>query len=160
MKSNKVFIIAEAGVNHNGSIEIAKKLIDVATSSGADAVKFQTFKAVNVVSKNAPKAEYQNITTSPSESQFDMIQKLELDANTHKELITYCLKKGIEAKIHYPIPIYRQEALRKINSKKLNFPVTEMHAKKLISFPCDQHLSKKQMDYIIVTVRKFYARKN
>ena len=95
MKSNKVFIIAEAGVNHNGSIAIAKKLIDVATSSGADAVKFQTFKAVNVVSKNAPKAEYQNITTSPSESQFDMIQKLELDANTHKELITYCLKKGI-----------------------------------------------------------------
>jgi len=95
MKSNKVFIIAEAGVNHNGSIAIAKKLIDVATSSGADAVKFQTFKAVNVVSKIAPKAEYQNITTSPSESQFDMIQKLELDANTHKELIAYCIKKGI-----------------------------------------------------------------
>jgi len=95
MESNKVFIIAEAGVNHNGSIEIAKKLIDVAISSGADAVKFQTFKAVNVVSKNAPKAEYQNITTNPIESQFDMIQKLELDADTHKELINYCLKKGI-----------------------------------------------------------------
>jgi len=95
MKSNKVFIIAEAGVNHNGSIELAKKLIDVAAISGADAVKFQTFKAVNVVSKNAPKAEYQNKTTSPSESQFDMIKKLELDTNTHKELITYCKEKNI-----------------------------------------------------------------
>tara|TARA_B100001063_G_C16775738_1_gene565128 strand:+ start:5296 stop:6402 length:1107 start_codon:yes stop_codon:yes gene_type:complete len=80
-------------------------------------------------------------------------------AKYRNELYQYCLKKGIEAKIHYPIPIYRQEALRKINSKKLNFPVTEMHAKKLISFPCDQHLSKKQMDYIIATVKKFYAKK-
>ena len=91
----KVFIIAEAGVNHNGSMKLAKKLIDVAVESGADAVKFQTFKAENLVSKNTEKAEYQKKTTTASESQFDMIKKLELDIETHKELITYCLEKEI-----------------------------------------------------------------
>lgn len=92
---NKVFIIAEAGVNHNGSIELAKKLIDVAVEAGADAVKFQTFKAENLVSKNAQKAEYQKETTDKEESQFDMIKKLELDVGTHKELISYCNSKDI-----------------------------------------------------------------
>ncbi|MCT7646438.1 N-acetylneuraminate synthase [Aliarcobacter butzleri] len=92
---NKVFIIAEAGVNHNGSSELAKKLIDVASESGADAVKFQTFKAENLVSKNAQKAEYQKQTTDKNESQFDMIKKLELDVDTHKELMLYCKTKNI-----------------------------------------------------------------
>jgi len=90
-----VFIIAEAGVNHNGSIELAKKLIDVAVDAGADAVKFQTFKTENLVSKNATKAEYQKETTDASESQFDMIKKLELDTETHYELIGYCKSKNI-----------------------------------------------------------------
>jgi len=90
-----VFIIAEAGVNHNGSIVLAYKLIDVAVESGADAVKFQTFKAENVVSKNAQKADYQKQTTDALESQFDMIKKLELDVETHKELIAYCQEKDI-----------------------------------------------------------------
>ena len=90
-----VFIIAEAGVNHNGSIKLAKKLIDVAVESGADAVKFQTFKTENLVSKTAKKADYQKKTTDALESQFDMIKKLELDVNTHKELLVYCQEKGI-----------------------------------------------------------------
>lgn len=90
-----VFIIAESGVNHNGSIELAKKLIDVASESGADAVKFQTFKAEKLVSKNAQKADYQKETTDKTESQFDMIKKLELDLDTHKELIAYCKTKNI-----------------------------------------------------------------
>ncbi len=90
-----VFIIAEAGVNHNGSIELAKQLIDVAVKSGADAVKFQTFKAENLVAKNTQKADYQKKTTDASESQFEMIKKLELDINTHKELISYCQKQSI-----------------------------------------------------------------
>ncbi len=90
-----VFIIAEAGVNHNGSIDLARQLIDVAVDSGADAVKFQTFKAENLVSKNAQKADYQKQTTSASESQFNMIQKLELDVEAHKELIAYCQEKDI-----------------------------------------------------------------
>ena len=90
-----VFIIAEAGVNHNGSIKLAKELIDVAVESGADAVKFQTFKAENLVSKDAQKADYQKQTTDASESQFDMIKKLELDVNAHKELLAYCQEKDI-----------------------------------------------------------------
>ena len=90
-----VFIIAEAGVNHNGSVELAKKLIDVAVEAGADAVKFQTFKAEKLVSKKAQKAEYQKETTDSSESQFDMIKKLELDLDTHNELISYCNEKNI-----------------------------------------------------------------
>jgi N,N'-diacetyllegionaminate synthase len=91
----RVFIIAEAGVNHNGSVDLAKKLIDVASISGADAVKFQTFKAENLIVKNTQKADYQKQTTDASESQFDMIKKLELDIDAHKELIAYCQKKDI-----------------------------------------------------------------
>jgi len=90
-----VFIIAEAGVNHNGSIELAKKLIDVASEAGADAVKFQTFKADKLVSKKAQKAEYQKETTDRKESQYEMIKKLELDIDTHQELIAYCKEKKI-----------------------------------------------------------------
>lgn len=90
-----VFIIAEAGVNHNGSVELAKKLIDVASKAGADAVKFQTFKAEKLVSKNADKAAYQKETTDSQESQFDMIKKLELDLQTHQELLAYCKTKNI-----------------------------------------------------------------
>lgn len=91
-----VFIIAEAGVNHNGSIELAKKLIDVAIEAGVDAVKFQTFKAEKLVSKNAPKADYQkeNMNTS-DDSQLNMLKKLELDTDTHHELIKYCNSKNI-----------------------------------------------------------------
>lgn len=95
MKSDKVFIIAEAGVNHNGSLELAKKLIDVASESGVDAVKFQTFKADKLVSKTAKKAEYQKETTDTNESQYEMIKKLELDEAAHRELIKYCKSKNI-----------------------------------------------------------------
>lgn len=95
MKLDKVFIIAEAGVNHNGCIETAKRLIDVAVEAGADAVKFQTFKAETLVSKNAQKADYQKKTTASDESQFEMIKKLELDIETHKILIEYCNLKNI-----------------------------------------------------------------
>ena len=90
-----VFIIAEAGVNHNGSIKLAKELIAVAAKSGADAIKFQTFKTENLVSKNAEKAEYQKRTTDALESQFDMIKKLELDKDAHIELMEYSQEKNI-----------------------------------------------------------------
>lgn len=93
---DQVYIIAEAGVNHNGSLDLARKLIDVAVEAGADAVKFQTFKAETLVSKQAPKADYQKGTTSAEESQYDMIRKLELDQEAHRFLIKHCEKAGIQ----------------------------------------------------------------
>jgi len=91
-----VFIIAEAGVNHNGSVELAKKLIDVAVCAGVDAVKFQTFKASNLVSKNAQKADYQKANmTDNDDSQYTMLKKLELDVDAHHELLSYCQAKDI-----------------------------------------------------------------
>lgn len=90
-----IFIIAEAGVNHNGSIELAKALIDIAAHSGADAVKFQTFKADKLVSKTAQKASYQKETTDADESQYAMIKKLELDERAHHALIDHCKMKNI-----------------------------------------------------------------
>lgn len=93
---DKVFIIAEAGVNHNGSIELAKKLIDVASDAGADAVKFQTFKADKLLIKKTQKAEYQKKSTVSNESQYEMIKKLELDELDHKILIGHCKKNNIK----------------------------------------------------------------
>jgi N,N'-diacetyllegionaminate synthase len=92
---NKTFIIAEAGVNHNGSIDIAKKMIEVAKECGADAIKFQTFKAENIISKFAPKAEYQKKTTEENESQLEMVKKLELSFEDFVELKKYCDEIGI-----------------------------------------------------------------
>lgn len=92
---NRIFIIAEAGVNHNGNIETAKKLVDAAALAGADAVKFQTFKAENLVCRNAKKAAYQMETTDIGESQFDMLKKLELTSEMHIQLMEYCAQKGI-----------------------------------------------------------------
>ena len=90
-----VFIIAEAGVNHNGSLELAKKLVDVAVEAGADAVKFQTFKAENLVSREAQKAKYQVKNTGSNESQYEMLKRLELGFDEFVELKRYCDEKGI-----------------------------------------------------------------
>jgi len=92
---SRVFIIAEAGVNHNGSLELAKRLVDVAVEAGADAIKFQTFKADKLVSKRAQKADYQKQTTDVGESQYQMIKRLELDENAHRKIISYCNQKQI-----------------------------------------------------------------
>ena len=90
-----VFIIAEAGVNHNGSISIAKRLIDIAAKAGADAVKFQTFKTENLVTKKAKKANYQKKNSNKDQSQFHMLKKLELTPLMHKRLLSYSEKKNI-----------------------------------------------------------------
>ena len=78
-------------------------------------------------------------------------------AKKRDQLLKYCLKKGIEAKIHYPIPMYRQPAMNFLKHKIGDFPVSDRHARSIISFPCDQHLSKKHMNYIIKCVKDFYS---
>ena len=93
-----VTIIAEAGVNHNGSMELAKQLVDKAVEAGVDYIKFQTFKAEKLVSKSAKQADYQkrNIGSSADDSQYNMLKKLELSEADHQELIEYCNQKGIK----------------------------------------------------------------
>lgn len=93
---SRIFVIAEAGVNHNGNLEIAKKMIDAAAKAGADAVKFQTFKADSLVRKDASKAEYQKENAADKqESQYEMLKKLELTKQMHQELMQACADKGI-----------------------------------------------------------------
>ena len=92
----KVQIIAEAGVNHNGSADLAFRLVDAAAKAGADVVKFQTFHPDGVISRIAEKADYQKLTTDPSETQLEMSRKLELGADVHLRLRDYCLEKNIE----------------------------------------------------------------
>ena len=93
---NKTIIIAEAGVNHNGDIETAKRLIDVAADAGVDYVKFQTFKANKIVTKQAKRADYQNKNTKDFDTQYEMLKKLELNEDSHHLLIKYCNHKGIK----------------------------------------------------------------
>ena len=95
MSNKGAYIIAEAGVNHNGSLALALEMIDVAKAAQVDAVKFQSFVAEKLVSRQAPKAEYQQRTTSAGESQLDMIRKLELDAKAHAVLLEHCSKCGV-----------------------------------------------------------------
>lgn len=94
--AGRVFVIAEAGVNHNGSLEMALRLIDAAVKAGADAVKFQTFKAENVVTATAHKAAYQQYATGADESQYAMLKRLELPYEAHYQLLEHCQKVGIQ----------------------------------------------------------------
>jgi N-acetylneuraminate synthase len=125
-KDCSVYIIAEAGVNHNGSLELAKQLVDVAVASGADAVKFQTFQAEKVVSQYAPKAEYQIQATGQTESQLEMIRNLELDEDAHRILLNYCDQQGIEF-LSTPFDLDSVDLLaHTLNLPKLKLPSGEI----------------------------------
>lgn len=125
MLTDKTFIIAEAGVNHNGNIAIAKSLIDVAVDAGADAVKFQTFTADNSVSKITKKADYQKIRTGSSGSQYELIKGLELDMNDHQELIAYCKKSNIRF-LSSPFDIPSIQLLDKLGLSIFKIPSGEI----------------------------------
>ncbi|EAI9053404.1 N-acetylneuraminate synthase [Campylobacter upsaliensis] len=121
----KVLIIAEAGVNHNGDINLAKKLIEQAAKAGADVVKFQTFKANSCVSVSAKKAKYQLETTAKEESQLEMIQKLELSYESHFELMKHCKKHGI-AFLSTPFDLESVEFLRGLDLPYFKIPSGEI----------------------------------
>ena len=122
----KVLIIAEAGVNHNGTLELARKLVDVASDCAADIVKFQTFTADSIVSRSAEKAQYQKETTSTSESLHGMIKKLELDKETHLELNTYCKEKRIEF-LSSPFDNRSIDLLDELGLERLKIPSGEIN---------------------------------
>lgn len=122
---NRVMIIAEAGVNHNGSVEIAKKMVDAVKNSGADAIKFQTFKTDDLVSKTAKKAEYQLKNSDYNETQFQMIKKLEIDKAGHKEILGYCQSQGIKF-LSSPFDISSIELLDELGIDTFKIPSGEI----------------------------------
>ncbi|AEV70609.1 N-acetylneuraminate synthase [Acetivibrio clariflavus] len=116
-----IFIIAEAGVNHNGSLKLAKQLVDAAKEAGADCVKFQTFVPENLVSKNTAKADYQKKQTDAKETQLDMLKKLELSFEDFLELSEYCSNRGIEF-LSTPFDFESIDFLDKLGMKRWKIP--------------------------------------
>ena len=145
MNNKSTIIIAEAGVNHNGSIELAKKIIDVAAEAGADFVKFQTFKAETLVTRTADKAEYQKEITNTDESQFEMIKKLELDIKTHEELIDYC--KQID--IQFLSTAFDHDSIDLLD--KLNIPLFKIPSGEITNLPYLRHIGKMGKPIIMST---------
>ena len=125
MKNDKIFIIAEAGDNHNGNIDFAYQLIDKAVEAGADCVKFQTFVTEEVISKFAEKADYQKESTGNSESQYEMVKKLELSFDQFRELKKYCEQKGILF-LSTPFDIPSVDFLESINIPFFKIPSGEI----------------------------------
>ena len=143
--TDHIFIIAEAGVNHNGSIVLAKQLIEVAANADADAVKFQTFIAEEVVSTDAPKAEYQKQTTDSSESQLDMIKKLELSKEDHQELMDYANHKNI---MFLSTPFDERSVDLLV---ELGVPLIKISSGEITNHPFLKYIAKKGLPIILST---------
>lgn len=140
-----VFVIAEAGVNHNGDLKMAQALIDVAAAAGADAVKFQTFRADLLATANAPKAEYQLQTTGDAESQFEMLRRLELSADAHRELQSYCHERGV---IFLSTP-FDEEAVDLLD--ELGVPAFKISSGDLTNSPLLEYVASKGKPVILST---------
>lgn len=140
------YVIAEAGVNHNGDMLMAKRLVDIAVNSKADAVKFQTFKTELLVSKKAPKAEYQIQSTGGNESQFEMVKKLELSFDQFRELKTYCDNSGIDF-LSTPFDIESANFL----IDELRLTTIKIPSGEITNAPLLYHIACKQSDIILST---------
>jgi N-acetylneuraminate synthase len=140
-----VFVIAEAGVNHNGSLDLALKLVDAAKSSGADAVKFQTFRADLLATRSAHKAAYQERTTANSESQFQMLQRLELDEAAHRCLIEHCREVGIQF-LSSPFDAQSADLL-----DAMDLPLYKIPSGEITNLPFLEHLARKGRPLILST---------
>ena len=140
-----VFIIAEAGVNHNGNLDLALQLVDAAAAAGVDAVKFQTFKATSLVSKFAPKAEYQKASTNKDESQLEMIRRLELSDSDHKILLQRCQTRGIMF-LSTPFDLESMDFLF-----KLGMPLFKVGSGELTNLPYLRKISSFALPVILST---------
>jgi N,N'-diacetyllegionaminate synthase len=141
----KIFIIAEAGVNHNGSVETAKKLVDAASFAGADAVKFQTFKAKNLVCKGMSKADYQIKNTLNNEPQYEMIEALELDLKAHCEIIEHCKSK----KIMFLSTPFDHESIDILNN--LQIPIFKIPSGEITNYPYLKKIASLKKKVILST---------
>ena len=141
----RTFIIAEAGVNHNGNMDTAIKLIDMAKKAGADAIKFQTFKSERLVTRSTPKAKYQKANTGSGESQLEMLKRLELTSDNFKRLFSYCRKKNI---IFMSTPFDEKSAdmLDRLGMGIFKIPSGEITNKPLV-----QHIAGKNKPVILST---------
>jgi N,N'-diacetyllegionaminate synthase len=139
------FIIAEAGVNHNGSLALAKKMIDIAAGAGADAVKFQTFRAEDVVTAGAAKAAYQKKSTGTAESQLAMIKKLELDKTDFEKLCAYARRKGIMF-LSTPFDNGSVDLL-----EKLGVPAYKIASGEITNFPLLKYIARNNKPIIMST---------
>jgi N,N'-diacetyllegionaminate synthase len=142
---SKVIIIAEAGVNHNGSIELAKQLVDKAAETGADYVKFQTFIAEKIISRHAPKATYQIENTQSTESQLDMVKKLELSEKDHWLLQEYCLQKGIGF-LSTPFDFKSVELI-----KRMGITIGKIPSGEIVNLPYLREMARNFPDLIVST---------
>jgi len=136
-KSSPTFVIAEAGVNHGGDMVVAKQLIDLAVDAKADAVKFQTFKSEHLILNDIQKAPYQKNTTDSSETQFDMLKKLEVSKEQNLELKRYCSEKGI---IFLTTP-FDEESLEEID--ELDLPAYKVASTDTTNLPFLKKIAKK-----------------
>ena len=143
--SSPIFVIAEAGVNHNGDIKLAMQMIDVAAKSGADAVKFQTFRAEDMSTSYAEKADYQKQSTAQCESQQQMLKALELPESAYEKLIDHCNAQGIEF-MSTAFDNHSMDFLVKLGIKRIKIPSGE-----LTNVPFLRHCSKKGLPVILST---------
>ena len=139
------FVIAEAGVNHNGDLEMAKRLIDVASETRADAVKFQTFRADRIVIADAPKAKYQLQTTPTAESQLEMLTRLELSREAHRELQAYCREQQV---IFLSTPFDEESADL---LEELDVPAFKISSGDVTNLPLLDHVARKGKPVILST---------
>jgi N,N'-diacetyllegionaminate synthase len=145
MNNKHTFIIAEAGVNHNGSFELAKQLVDKAVWAGVDCIKFQTFNSKNLVSKNAQKADYQKKTTDSNETQLEMLKKLEFSKGQFTELRNYCQQKEILF-LSTPFDLESIDFLASIGVKTWKIPSGE-----ITNYPFLRAIGKRKESVIMST---------
>jgi N,N'-diacetyllegionaminate synthase len=145
VSGDRIFVIAEAGVNHNGSVDLARQLVEAARDAGADAVKFQTFRAEDLVVRGAQKAPYQRVTTDARESQFDMLKRLELDAPAHAELMAHCRRTGIVF-LSSPFDERSADMLERLGVERFKLGSGE-----LTNLPLIAHVAEKRKPVILST---------
>lgn len=146
MDKRSVYIIAEAGVNHNGSLDMAKKMVEVSAEAGADAVKFQTFKADKLVCRSAPKAAYQAAASGSDESQHEMIRRLELDEGAHATLLEHCRLCGI-AFLSTPFDLESVDLL----TERFDLPVLKIPSGDITNAPLLYRIARSEKPVILST---------